>query len=402
MTSDDFFRDLPVIDDVSRIMRPANFKSLPPDWHLVVTDIKNSTPAIEMGLYKHVNIVGAARIISVLNVTSPLQIPFVFGGDGAILAVPDSYLKRTHEALLGTRLMALKRFKLDLRIGSVPVSALIEAGRPVLVARYRVSPNNIQALFAGGGADHAETMVKKNAPGAYVPSFEKGESLPKADFSGLECRWQDVPSPRGETVCLIVKSLLPGEEESAVLYEEILQKLNDIYGDDTNSHPLSLENLVLSLATDSLMPETQVRRQDDTKVGLLKYLFRLKLLVLAGKIMMRFGIKTSATDWSVYKKTLIQNTDFRRFIESYRQVLSGTADQRKELEDYLASRFAKGELVYGVHVSDRALMTCLVFDYSGNHLHFLDGADGGFALAAKEMKARVKGAAVPKEAPLNE
>ena len=34
-------------------------------------------------------------------------------------------------------------------------------------------------------------------------------------------------------------------------------------------------------------------------------------------------------------------------------------------------------------------MTCLVFDRNGHHLHFVDGADGGYALAATEFKARM-------------
>ena len=33
-------------------------------------------------------------------------------------------------------------------------------------------------------------------------------------------------------------------------------------------------------------------------------------------------------------------------------------------------------------------MTCLVFDYSGRHLHFIDGADGGFFSAAVGFKER--------------
>ena len=33
-------------------------------------------------------------------------------------------------------------------------------------------------------------------------------------------------------------------------------------------------------------------------------------------------------------------------------------------------------------------MTCLVFDYSGRHLHFVDGADGGLFLAAQAFKER--------------
>jgi len=54
------------------------------------------------------------------------------------------------------------------------------------------------------------------------------------------------------------------------------------------------------------------------------------------------------------------------------------------LQQQLKSR----QLLYGLHVADRAHMTCLVFDYSGRHLHFIDGADGGLFLAAKAFKER--------------
>jgi hypothetical protein len=79
----------------------------------------------------------------------------------------------------------------------------------------------------------------------------------------------------------------------------------------------------------------------------------------------------------------------RKFNDSYRQILSGTAAQREALTAWLDEGFARRELVYGVHVTNRAHMTCLVFDYAGRHLHFIDGADGGLFLAAKALKQRV-------------
>jgi hypothetical protein len=41
----------------------------------------------------------------------------------------------------------------------------------------------------------------------------------------------------------------------------------------------------------------------------------------------------------------------------------GTAAQRLALEDCLQERFKRRQLLYGLHVADRAHMTCLVFDY---------------------------------------
>jgi hypothetical protein len=35
-------------------------------------------------------------------------------------------------------------------------------------------------------------------------------------------------------------------------------------------------------------------------------------------------------------------------------------------------------------------MTCLVFERDGRQVHFVDGADGGYTLAAKKMKERMR------------
>jgi hypothetical protein len=42
-----------------------------------------------------------------------------------------------------------------------------------------------------------------------------------------------------------------------------------------------------------------------------------------------------------------------------------------------------------MHRSPAALVTCLVRSYDGDHVHFVDGSDGGYALAAKQMKAQL-------------
>jgi hypothetical protein len=118
------------------------------------------------------------------------------------------------------------------------------------------------------------------------------------------------------------------------------------------------------------------------------YLMRTRWLVVLGWFLMKFGLKTEFTDWSRYKDTLMKNSDVRKFNDVYRQILSGKPAQREALEAWLAQRYARRELVYGVHVTDRAHMTCLVFNYSGKHLHFIDGADGGLFLAAKQFKER--------------
>jgi len=62
----------------------------------------------------------------------------------------------------------------------------------------------------------------------------------------------------------------------------------------------------------------------------------------------------------------------------------------RDLRSYLEGRYREGRLVYGMHKSTEALVTCIVFSYNGNHVHFVDGSDGGYAMAACGLKAQLK------------
>lgn len=45
---------------------------------------------------------------------------------------------------------------------------------------------------------------------------------------------------------------------------------------------------------------------------------------------------------------------------------------------------------YGLHLQDVALMTCCVPSVlTSEHVHFLDGGDGGYAAAAKQLTERI-------------
>jgi hypothetical protein len=60
----------------------------------------------------------------------------------------------------------------------------------------------------------------------------------------------------------------------------------------------------------------------------------------------------------------------------------------EEIEDYLQRAAAGGIVRYGTHKQAAAMMTCFTPSPANpNHVHFIDGADGGYALAASAMKA---------------
>jgi hypothetical protein len=86
---------------------------------------------------------------------------------------------------------------------------------------------------------------------------------------------------------------------------------------------------------------------------------------------------------------VIANTDCRKFDDLLREVLSGTPAQREALAGWLRQRRETGDLVYGLHAAPSALMTCLIFNRHGDHVHFIDSAGGGYALAAAHMKQQL-------------
>lgn len=63
-----FYKNLKPIDNFSKIMVDKNYSKIPSDWFVLVCDIKDSTKAIEKGLYKQVNFISALCIIGVLNI----------------------------------------------------------------------------------------------------------------------------------------------------------------------------------------------------------------------------------------------------------------------------------------------------------------------------------------------
>jgi len=385
MSSEQFYATLPVITDFEAITRAESYATLPADWHVALCDVRNSTAAVADGKYRNVNSIGAAAITAVINAAAGIEIPFSFEGDGALLCVPQRLLQGTRAALARTQQLARDVFGLELRIATVPVTA-IPAGFAVRIARYRVSENYMQAVFSGGGIAWVDGVMKDPATEAQY-AIAPGSVEPRGNYDGFECRWEDIPSRHGETVSLMVLALHHEPERAAAVYRSVIRKVREIYGDDDACHPVAVPQLAMTLDARLLADEVGIRSAGG-RFARWKRLLMTRMVVVLGRVLMRFGIHTRETDWSQYKPMLVRNSDVRKFSDVYRQILSGTATQRLALDGWLKQQFEAHQLLYGLHVADRAHMTCLVFDYAGRHLHFIDGADGGLFLAARAFKSR--------------
>jgi Protein of unknown function (DUF3095) len=391
MSSDKFYSELPIHTDFSIVSDLSRYSKLPADWFIVAADIQNSTGAIKAGQYKAVNIIGVSVITAIRNISSSILLPYMFGGDGASLCIPASLVEQTKQALIATKLMAKKQFDLNLRVGIVPIDRVRDAGYEVFVSRYKMSDHYNQAAFAGGGIEYAESLIKDVEKGQQY-RFDDIDADTSADHSGLECRWDNIPSRRGETIALIVKVLAPSLEKEAKIYDDIITKIQEIYGADDECRPVYEEGLGLTSNIKKLGNEVNVRTFNENEPGVFKYWLTLYLQNILGWVFMTFKLNIGGIPWGTYKTDLVNNTDFKKFDGVLRQVISGTQNQREELDQYLKEKNKIKQCVYGIHASNSALMTCMIDDRIGEHFHFVDAADGGYAIAAMQMKEQIKAA----------
>ena len=71
-----------------------------------------------------------------------------------------------------------------------------------------------------------------------------------------------------------------------------------------------------------------------------------------------------------------------------------TLDCTPALADRIEKRLEQAEMEkvarFGIHRQPAAIMTCIVPSIAeSNHVHFVDGAAGGYALAARRLKLGV-------------
>ena len=394
MTSDlnsseqlEFFKDVPKITEFVGVIDESNFYPAPEDWVVVVADVCSSTQAIAEGRYKDVNMVGGAVICAVQNATGGQEWPFVFGGDGATLLVTADALASIEAALVRTRTMARDDFNLELRIGFVPVSDLRKRGSDVLVARYEASPGNSFALFGGGGVELADQLIKTD--GRAERYRVKEYSLPGLpDLTGLSCRWEPLPTQKGSILCLLIKPHAETFKQKQTVLSDFLAGLTQLLGSElSQASPVNRQSLKFSWPPKGLSAEAKATRADKP--------FWQKLIEIYIKsfiqwVMERRGLSHWGYDAKVYRDEMGTNSDYCKYDDVLRMVLDCTPKQVSQIRALLDKMHADGQIDFGFFETEQALMTCLLFDLnSSQHVHFIDGDNGGFTSASHSYKKQL-------------
>jgi Protein of unknown function (DUF3095) len=376
----DFYAAIPVFDSFADVMKPSSYRPLPEDWVVGFSDVVGSTQAIAAGRYKAVNMIGAGVIAAVANALERRPFAFVFGGDGASFAVSPADAPLASEALKAMAVFAREELQMELRVATVPLSAIRAAGRDVRVARFAASPHCAYAMFSGGGLTWVETEAKR---GAYALAPAAPGTRP--DLSDLSCRWSVAPAAQGVILSVIVVSRGDDPRFSALVAEIVDMAMNAKDG----GRPITLSSLKAGWPGQAIALETAA----GAGPGRSRFKVRLAAIgkFLLGLTFHKLKLKAGAFDAAAYVSDVADNADFRKFDDGLRMTLDCSPEFADALETRLKAASDIAE--YGAFRQDHALMTCFVPSISDRgHVHFVDGAGGGYAMAAQAMKLRRKAA----------
>lgn len=379
MDTSDFYERMPPLERFTEAAKQINYWRLPEDWVVAVCDVVGSTRAIHEGRYKTVNMAGAAVISALKNALPGLDFPYVFGGDGATAALPANMAEDAAAALMATRVWVEEDLDLRLRAGIVGIDDIRRSGHDVAVARYRASPDASYAMFAGGGAAWAEAQLKDGK--IDLPEAAPGS---RPNLTGLSCRWSPIRSRSG-IILSVVAEPVPASPQAR--FDAAVSAILELLSTSArNGHPVPLEGPRFRAPGVGTTLEVKARQALESGFTARR---RIWYDTLLGYFFNVSGIKLGGFDMRRYRRVTARNSDFRKFEDGLRLTVDVEPETADHIEKILSTAEADGELCYGVARQDAALMTCIVPSYTADdHIHFIDGAGGGYAAAASRLKEK--------------
>lgn len=376
---DDFYDGLPRETSFDHLTDLGRYTPLPDDWQIGVADIVNSTGEVAAGRYKTVNMVGAAVISAVMNALDGQPFPFVFGGDGAGFAIGPDDAAAAQQALAAVAVWARAEFDIGMRVALVPVADARAAGHDVQVARFQASPGADYAMFAGGGLLWAETEMKRQR---YVVAPAAAGTIP--DLTGLSCRWAHMKARNGKILSLVVAAMPEADAaDVAEVYKQVIDVAEQL---DRGGHPAPQVGMVSRWPPAGAKLEAHAARGSGS-LGAARRKALFESLVAWALI--RTGLKIGGFDARRYARVVADNADFRKLDDGLKMTLDCDAKTQTRLQAVLAAAADRGIVRFGMATQDEAMMTCIVPSIlTDDHLHFIDGAAGGYTQAAAQMKTR--------------
>ena len=378
--NDLFYSRLPVNEiPLSDLLTEEHlFFRVPENWYVVITDVKNSTIAIQQGLHETINLVATGSIVAILNIAykADLTVPFFFGGDGATFIIPPSIFDASIHALLLHRKNIKTTFNLELRVGHISVAEIYEQQEQLNISKLRTSSLFAIPVVLGNGLTYAEKKIKG-------PDFMFAEtpiSQEEPDLSGMQCRWDRIKPPEDDFEVVSLLMIARDGVKQSQAFKKVIDKLDDIYGGLQKRKPISVNKLKLKGTLAKIGMEMR------TRLGRFNTFYLLTNWVKSSLGYFYFKTKKGM----VYLMNLVEMSDTLVIDGKINTVISGTSKQREQLEAALDKIEMNGEILYGLYVSKESVMSCYVRNMNDDrHVHFIDGAEGGYTKAASILKKKI-------------
>ena len=260
-----------------------------------------------------------------------------------------------------------------MRVALIPLAPIRRQRLDVRVARYGPSENLSYAMFAGGGLAWADAAVKR---GEFAVTPAPPGSWP--DLTGLSCRFEEFRAARGLILAVLV---MPAAGADPAAFRALTEDIVALVENSPEAgEPVPASGPKLGWPPQGLALETHTLPGGGFRRA------RVLARTLFYFLVMRSGVRVGDFVPATYLRQVVENSDFRKFDDGLRMIIDCTPELADTLERRLAA--AAGTANYGLHRQHAAMMTCFTpSPTKSDHVHFIDGAQGGYAAAATALKA---------------
>ena len=181
---------------------------------------------------------------------------------------------------------------------------------------------------------------------------------------------------------------------------EVYANVVALAGSDSQTRPVRQDTLKARWPPLGFMLEARARRRGGSLVA---WVFRVLIETLLARLVLARAKPIGGFDPQRYRSEVVTNTDFCKHDETVCLVMDCAPSAVEAIRRYLDEAAPARGIRYGIHVSQTALMTCLVMSPEDSlHVHFVDGGAGGYTSASRSLKSAAlvaSQAAPPKGAP---